>query len=80
VVRGDASFGAIAIRVQPADTEVLVDGERWEGPQGDEALVVQVAPGEHQIEVRKEGYRDYTAEVTVTAARTSPINISLPRR
>ena len=79
VVRGDSNFGAIAIRVQPADAEVRIDGERWEGPQDDEALVVQVAPGTHRIEVRKDGYRSYTAEVTVTAAETSPINVSLPR-
>ena len=49
----DASFGAIAIRVQPADAEVLIDGERWEGPAGDEALVLQIAPGPHRLEVRK---------------------------
>jgi hypothetical protein len=78
IVRGDPSFGAIAIRVQPTDAEVLIDGERWEGPQDDEALVVQVAPGMHRIEVRKNGYRSYTAQVDVTAAETSPINISLP--
>ncbi len=76
--RGDASFGAIAIRVQPGDAEVLIDGERWEGPQEDEALVVQVAPGAHRVEVRKEGYRSYRAEVAVTGARTTPLNISLP--
>jgi hypothetical protein len=80
VVRGDASFGAIAIRVQPADAEVFIDGEKWEGPHDDEALVVQLAPGAHRVEVRKDGYRNYMAEVTVTAAQTSPINISLPRQ
>ena len=79
-VRGDAGFGAIAVRVQPADADVLIDGERWEGPRGDEALVVQVAPGPHRLEVRKGGYRSYTADVTVTAAQTSPLNISLPRQ
>jgi hypothetical protein len=79
VVRGDASFGAIAIRVQPADAEVSIDGEKWEGPHDDEALVVQIAPGIHRVDVRKDGYRAYTAEVTVTAAQTSPLNISLPR-
>ena len=80
VVRGDASFGAIAIRVQPADAELLIDGERWDGPGDDEALVVQIAPGVHRIEARKEGYRTYSAEVTVTAAETTPLNVSLPRR
>ena len=76
----DANFGGIAIRVQPADADVLIDGERWEGPADDEALVIQVAPGAHRIEVRKEGYRSYTAEVDVRAGETAPINVSLPRQ
>jgi hypothetical protein len=79
-IRGDANFGAIAIRVQPADAEILIDGERWQGPQTDESLVIQVAPGAHRVEARKDGYRSYMAEVDVTAAQTSPINISLPRQ
>jgi hypothetical protein len=78
-IRGDARFGAIAIRVQPGDADVLIDDERWAGPSDDEALIVQVAPGRHRIEVRKAGYRTYDGEVDVVAAETSPINISLPR-
>ena len=77
---GDASFGAIAIQVQPADADVVIDGERWEGPAVDEALVIQLAPGAHRVEVRKEGYRSYTAQVDVRNGRTTPINISLPRQ
>jgi hypothetical protein len=76
---GDPSFGAIAIRVQPADAEVLIDGDVWDGLRDDEALVVQVAPGPHVLEVRKDGYRSYTAEVRVTASETAPINVSLSR-
>jgi hypothetical protein len=79
-VRGDAAFGAISIRVQPADAEVLLDGERWDGPDSDEALVVQLSPGTHRIEVRKEGYRSYSAEVNVSAGQTSPLNVSLSRQ
>jgi hypothetical protein len=59
---------------------VFIDGERWEGPAAEEALVVQIAPGGHSIEVRKEGYRTYTAQIDVRAGETSPINISLPRQ
>jgi hypothetical protein len=77
---GESTFGAIAIRVQPADAEVFIDGERWEGPAADEALVVQIAPGGHTIEVRKDGYRSYTAQLDVRAGETTPINISLPRQ
>ena len=78
--RGESTFGAIAIRVQPGDAEVFIDGERWEGPSADEALIVQIAPGGHRIEVRKEGYRSYTSQIDVRAGETSPINISLPRQ
>jgi hypothetical protein len=77
---GESTFGALAIRVQPGDAEVFIDGERWEGPSADEALVVQIAPGGHRIEVRRDGYRSYTAQFEVRAGETSPINISLPRQ
>ena len=76
----DVSFGAIAIRVQPTDADVLIDGERWEGPADDEALVLQIAPGPHRIEIRKDAYRGYTTEIDVRAGETVPINVSLPRQ
>ncbi len=76
----DVSFGEIAIRVQPADADVLIDGERWAGPANDEALVLQIAPGPHRIEVRKDGYRGYSAQIDVRAGETAPINVSLPRQ
>ncbi len=75
----DASFGAIAVRVQPADADVLIDGERWEGPSDDEALVLDIAPGTHRVEVRKNGYRGYATQIDVQAGETAPINVSLPR-
>ena len=76
----DVSFGEIAIRVQPADADVLIDGERWEGPANGEALVLQIAPGPHRIEVRRDGYRGYTAQIDVRAGQTTPINVSLPQQ
>ena len=75
----DASFGTIAVRVQPADADVLIDGERWEGPSNDEALVLEIAPGPHRVEVRKNGYRGYATQIDVQAGETAPINVSLPR-
>ena len=76
----DVSFGAIAIRVQPTDADVLIDGELWEGPADDEALVLQIAPGPHRLEIRKDGYRGYTTQIDVRAGETTPINVSLPQQ
>jgi len=81
-VEGDAArvdgYGAIAIRVQPADAEVLVDGKQWGGAT-DKAIVVQLAAGMHSVEIRKEGYRTYTTEVDVRGRETSAINVSLSK-
>jgi hypothetical protein len=66
--------------VQPGDAEILIDGERWRGPNDDETLVVQLAPGRHLIEVRKDGYRTFTSEIDVPAAETVPVNVSLLRQ
>lgn len=75
IVRGDA--GAVAIRVQPAGAEVIIDGERWEGPQGREPLVVHLDEGSHRIEVRMSGYRTFTSEIRVRRGETVPLNINL---
>jgi hypothetical protein len=74
-----SDYGTLAIRVQPGDAEIVIDGERWEGPSGDERLVVQLAPGSHRIEVRKQGYRPYTSEIGVRSGETSPVNVALAR-
>jgi hypothetical protein len=66
--------------VQPANAEVLIDGERWEGPSGDDRLVVQVAPGLHHVEVRHDGYRTYQSDVNVRPGESSTVNISLTRQ
>jgi hypothetical protein len=71
--------GSVSVRVQPADAEVLIDGERWESPSG-ERLVVQLGEGEHRIEIRREGYQTYSTTVRVRRGETVPVNVSLTRR
>ena len=74
-VRGEG--GALALRVQPEGAAVLVDGERWMPPEGPEPLVIHLEEGTHRIEVQKEGYRTYSAEIRVRRGETVPLNISL---
>jgi hypothetical protein len=78
---GASGFGALVIRVQPAGAEVMIDGERWQGPaDASERLVVQVAEGPHRVEVRKDGFTPFSTTVQVGRGETAPLNISLPRR
>lgn len=75
-----AGYGMIAIRVQPADAEVLIDGEAWQGPEGPGPLTVQVAAGRHQIEVRKDGYETFSTSVEVRDGEVTPLNVSIRRQ
>ena len=75
-----AGFGALAIRVQPADAEVLVDGEAWTGAGGAEPLVIELSAGAHEIEVSKEGFSAYRRTVRVRRGETVTLNVSLSKR
>ena len=74
-----AAFGTLAIRVQPGDAEVVVDGETWEAPDASERLVLELPEGEHRVEVRKDGYSTYASSVRIRAGDTTTLNVSLAR-
>lgn len=73
------AFGAVTLRVQPADAEILIDGESWEGPEMSERLVIQLPEGEHRIEVRRDGFATYTSTIGIRRGETSTLNVSLAR-
>ncbi len=74
-----AGFGTLAIRVQPADAIVLIDGERWQS-SGPDRLVVEVPEGPHRIEISKDGFDAYSTDITMAQGQTLPINVSLRSR
>ena len=73
-------FGTLSLQVQPADAAVTIDGERWDSPEGGSRLIVQLAAGQHRIEVQKEGLRTYTSTIDVRPGETRSLNISLVRQ
>jgi len=76
-VRPTDDFGELVMRIQPAGATVLIDGEEWLGPENQPRLVVRLAPGEHRVEVRKQGYQTFTTTVYVTAGEPVTLNVSL---
>ena len=76
--RPDSSnFGTLAIRVQPSDAVVTIDGERWDSPEGGSRLLVQLAPGPHRVDVRKDGFKSYSTSITIRPGATETLNVSL---
>jgi hypothetical protein len=72
-----SEYGTVAIRVQPPDAEISIDGEGWRGPGGQDRLVIDLAEGSHTVEIRKPGYRTYVTQVEVRRGETTPLNVSL---
>jgi PEGA domain-containing protein len=70
-------LGTLAIRARPANAEVRVDGERWVTPENNDALLIQLPPGRHTIDIRAPGYRPYTTIVDIRRGETTPLNVSL---
>jgi hypothetical protein len=73
----NAAYGTLAIKVQPGDAEVSIDGENWRGPGSQDRLTIEVAEGSHTVEIRKSGYRTYVTQVDVRRGQTTPLNVSL---
>jgi len=76
--RDVTDLGRLAIRVQPADSVILVDGEEWRSPDA-ARLELELGLGQHRIEVSREGYERYITDVGVRPGETTTVNVSLPR-
>jgi len=72
-----SAYGTLSIRVQPADADVLIDGERWRGPEAQDPLIVEVTEGQHTIQIQKAGYRTHLTDVEVRRGETTTLNVSL---
>jgi hypothetical protein len=73
-----AGFGTLSIRVQPTDAVILVGGERWDRPDGESRFTLQLAPGRHELEIRRDGHVTYRSTVEVRAGEITAVNVSLP--
>ena len=74
--RGAGDFGSLSIRVQPADADIFIDGERWQSAGG-ERLVVETPAGRRIVEIRKAGSRTFSQEIDVRPGEVYVLNVSL---
>lgn len=72
-----SEFGSLLLRVQPADAEILIDGEAWTAPEGERQFVIELSAGSHHVEIRKDGMRTYTTTVRVRRGDSVRLNVSL---
>jgi hypothetical protein len=76
--RGPRSeFGSLALRVQPGDASITIDGEPWENSGDNQRFVLQLGPGVHNVQIRKDGYRTYMTDITVRPGETTTLNVAM---
>ena len=73
-----SGFATLNLRVQPSDAVIVIDGERWDSPEGGSRLIVQLAAGQHRIEVRKDGFKPYVTTITIRGGEPQSLNVVLP--
>jgi hypothetical protein len=75
-----ARFGAVSVKVTPADAEILIDEHPWTIPGADQRLNVQLAVGRHHIEVRRAGYETYAEDILIRQGATMTLNVALSKK
>lgn len=78
--RERTTLATLVVAVSPAGSTVVVDGQKWEGPRGNERLIIQVSEGRHRVEVSRNRYETETVDIDVRAGETRPISVALERR
>lgn len=71
-----AGYGTLDLRVQPANADVTIDGERWATSDGGR-FVVQLPAGTHHLEIASRGRQTYAADIEVRDGERTPLNVSL---
>ena len=55
----------------------MVDNEKWNGPEDQERMVIELPEGRHTVEIRKDGFRSYLTDVDIRSGETESLNVSL---
>jgi hypothetical protein len=73
-------YGILALRTDPSDAQIVIDGEAWAAIAGQSEFVIHLMAGWHRIEVRREGYQQFSTRVELIEGQTIRLDASLVRR
>jgi hypothetical protein len=73
-----SGFGVLELRVQPEDSEVVIDGDPWPSGGGSGPLVIHLPAGNHRVEIRSAGRAPFETRVVIDPGKTTTLNVRLP--
>jgi len=75
--RDSNSRGTLALTLQPADAEILVDGNPWQHDPATDRLTIDLSEGRHNIQIRKAGFVGYLTDVQIRRGDTTTLEVRL---
>jgi hypothetical protein len=73
-------YGVLALRTDPPDARIFVDGEAWAAVNGQAEFLIHLPAGWHQLEVRREGYQVFSTRVELSQGHTTRLDVRLVRQ
>lgn len=73
-------YGIFALRTEPADARIFVDGEAWAAVEGQDEFVIHLPAGWHQIEARRDGYQPFSTRVELSQGQLTRLHVRLVRQ
>lgn len=73
-------WGTVSLAIPVSGAEIYVDGSRrnWQRRAGNR-FELDLVPGRHRIEVRRDGYRTFTRDIVVRAGSEIAVNVAMRR-
>jgi serine/threonine protein kinase len=71
--------GVIVLEKVPKDSEILVDGSKitFAWPGGGKPVEIRAVPGQHRVEVSKDGFQTFGAEVAIKTGGSEVVTVRL---
>jgi hypothetical protein len=70
-------YGILAIRTDPSDAQIVIDGEAWATVAGQEEFVIHLPAGWHELDVRRDGYQNFSTRLELAEGQTTRLNVKL---
>jgi len=71
-------YGTLALSIQPAGADVVVDGEPRRGSR--DSITIELTAGRHNVQIRKAGYVGYLTDIDVRSGETTTLNVNLKQQ
>ena len=73
------SLGTLSLGIEPADADVIIDGQPSPPTKSQERLIIDLTEGTHQLVIRRAGLKTFETDLQIRRGRTLALTVSLSK-